>query len=68
MSRSTCVALILCVTLSAPPARTALDEEVALFGSSGKTEAYIDFEDEMTIYLWGGKPVAYLEKSTQGGY
>lgn len=26
--------------------------------------AYIDADDELTIYLWGGKPVAYLERDT----
>lgn len=43
---------------------TAIDaqaEEISLFNSSGSPAAYIDMEDDLTIYLWNGKPVAYLE-------
>ena len=37
-------------------------EEISLFDSKGKAVAYIDLED-MTIYLWQGKPVAYISQS-----
>jgi len=34
--------------------------EISLYDSQGNAVAYIDTGDENTIYLWGGKPVAYL--------
>lgn len=42
------------------------DNEISLFDSTGAAEAYIALDDEMTIYLWGGKPVAYLERDDDG--
>jgi hypothetical protein len=35
--------------------------EVSLFDASGEAVAYIDTDNELTIYLWSGKPVAYLQ-------
>lgn len=40
--------------------------EVSLFDASGEAVAYIDTDDELTIYLWSGKPVAYLEDRDGG--
>ena len=40
----------------------ALGAERSLFNSDGKPVAYIDSDDEPTIYLWAGKPVAYLDE------
>jgi hypothetical protein len=37
--------------------------ELRLVNAGGATEAYIAVDDEMTIYLWSGKPVAYLVKT-----
>jgi len=45
---------------------SASDEEVTLFSGKGKAAAYI-FVDDMTIYLWGGKPVAYLHPDKASG-
>ena len=42
--------------------------EVALYNSDGDAVAYIDFEDEKTIYLWTGEPVAYLEDEDVYGF
>lgn len=40
-------------------------DEISLFNSDGEATAYIDTEDDdLTIYLWGGKPVAYLYKKS----
>ena len=40
-------------------------DEISLFNSDGDATAYIDTEDDdLTIYLWGGKPVAYLHKKS----
>ena len=36
-------------------------QEVTLFDSSGDARAYIDYDEEATIFLWNGKPVAFLE-------
>jgi len=36
-------------------------QEVTIFDSEGKARAYIDYNDDATIYLWNGKPVAFLE-------
>lgn len=44
----------------------ANDDEISLFDSTGTATAYI--AEELTIYLWSGKPVAYLEKDDAGGF
>lgn len=44
----------------------AYDDEISLFDSEGTATAYI--AEELTIYLWSGKPVAYLEKDDEGGF
>lgn len=39
----------------------SLGQEISLFDSDGEAVAYIDSNDEdSTIYLWSGSPVAYL--------
>lgn len=42
--------------------------EVYLFNGPGKAKAYITVDDGLTIYLWSGKPVAYLDEDSAGGY
>lgn len=39
----------------------ARGEETVLLNFQGMSVAYIDWNDDSTIYLWGGTPVAYLE-------
>lgn len=36
-------------------------QQVSLFNSSGEAVAYIDFQDNNTIYLYDGSPVGFLE-------
>jgi hypothetical protein len=36
-------------------------EEITLFDCDGTAIAYVAPDDEHTIYLWSGKPVAYLD-------
>lgn len=36
-------------------------EEIGLFSSNGDAVAYIDTEDEATIYMWSGEPVGYVD-------
>ena len=43
-------------------------EEVPLFDGQGDATAYIAVDDDSTIYLWSGKPVAYLEDDGNGGF
>ncbi|KWT95605.1 MULTISPECIES: 4-fold beta flower protein [unclassified Variovorax] len=66
MKHSLFAASLLALALVTPAAH-ADDEEVALFSGSGRADAYIAIAEELTIYLWGGKPVAYLEKNDTGG-
>lgn len=42
------------------------EDEVSLFDASGRAQAYIALDDEMTIYTWSGTPAAYLEKGPDG--
>lgn len=44
------------------------DGDISLFNSAGSAVAYVDTGDGMTIYLWGGQPVAYLDADGSGGY
>ena len=40
-------------------------QEISLFNSDGDAVAYIDTNDEdNTIYLWNGTPVAYLSSDS----
>jgi hypothetical protein len=39
--------------------------ERTLFDNYGNAIAYIAHNDEDTVYLWGGKPVAYVKNSNQ---
>lgn len=57
------VAMLLCACIE-----QALAEEIALFNSDGAAIAYIDTDAEMTIYLWKGQPVAYLESGSVWGF
>ncbi|MFN9709536.1 MAG: 4-fold beta flower protein [Burkholderiales bacterium] len=42
--------------------------EITLFDREGTAIAYIDTGEDMTIFLWNGSPVAYLEKSSIYGF
>jgi len=51
--------------LLAPIASNASDE-TTLFDGRGRSVAYI--AEDLTIYLWSGKPVAYLDRDSSGGF
>jgi len=53
------IKVALLVATLAPGAAIAADE-VSLYDSFGKAVAYIEGDDELTIYLWDGSPAAYL--------
>jgi hypothetical protein len=50
------------------PAVAFAQDDVSLFNYEGKAEAYVALDEELTIYLWSGKPVAYLEADDAGGF
>jgi hypothetical protein len=44
-------------------------QEISLFNSKGSAVAYIyTDDDDLTIYLWGGKPVAYISNNNIYGF
>ena len=44
-------------------------DETLLFSANGEPQAYISFsEDEPAIYMWSGKPVAYLASRVGGAF
>ena len=60
--------LLLLILMFASFQASASNDEVSLFDERGKAVAYIALDDELTIYLWSGTPVAYLERDSSGGY
>lgn len=59
-------ALVLASILLTTAAVGSDEDEISLFDSTGKATAYI--AEELTIYLWSGKPVAYLDKDDADGF
>jgi len=47
---------------------SAIAREISLYDSEGDAVAYIDTDDDLNIYLWGGKPVAYLDGDSLYGF
>lgn len=44
-------------------------QEISLFNTNGKAVAYIDTVDkDLTIYLWSGKPVAFISGEDVYGF
>ncbi len=44
-------------------------QEISLFNSKGSAVAYVDTDDDdLTIYLWSGKPVAYISGENIYGF
>ena len=44
-------------------------QEISLFNSKGSAVAYVDTDDDdLTIYLWSGKPVAYISNDNIYGF
>lgn len=41
-------------------------DETTLFDGRGRAVAYV--AEDLTIYLWSGKPVAYLDRDSAGGF
>ncbi len=51
--------LLIIVTLTLS---TLSAQQVSLYDSDGKARAYIDYDEDATIFMWDGTPVAFLEK------
>lgn len=47
--------------------QTLLAEEITLFNEEGYATAYIATDDDLTLYMWNGRPVAYLSVSKSNG-
>jgi len=62
-SWSTLALVTIAVTVSAS---LAVAQEVTLYDSSGNATAFVAMHDGMTIFLWGGTPVAYLHPRRTG--
>lgn len=60
--------LVLLFALGLAFAQSAAAREISLYNSEGEAVAYIDTDSDATIYLWGGKPVAYLDGKNIFGY
>ena len=44
------------------------ESEISLYNSNGEAVAYIAVNDDFTIYLWDGEPVAYLDDDDVYGF
>lgn len=53
--------IICCLVLNFVLTAFSSTDEISLYDKSGNAKAYI--ADDLTIYLWGGDPVAYLFQS-----
>ena len=43
-------------------------KEITLINSKGESFAYTDTDEDLTIYLWDGKPVAYIADGSVWGF
>jgi hypothetical protein len=59
MKKSILTCFIICLAL------VANAQEISLYDSEGAPKAYIDFDQEATIFMWDGTPVAFLENDGQ---
>lgn len=41
---------------------SAVAQQISLFDKNGEAICYIDYNEESTIYMWDGTPVAFLQK------
>lgn len=37
-------------------------QQISIYDSNGEARAYIDYDEEATIFMWDGTPVAFIEK------
>lgn len=41
---------------------TLFAQQISLYDSDGEARAYIDYDEDATIFMWDGTPVAFVEK------
>lgn len=46
----------------------AAADDLSFFGSDGRAVAFIEANNDTTIYLWSGKPVGYLDENSVYGF
>lgn len=56
---------LLLIGLTPPPISA---QQISFYDDNGRATAYIDIDDSATIYLWAGKPVAYVQGSTGSAF
>ena len=68
MRKKDILTIIFIIGILLVSSNTIFAKEITLYDSDGEADAYIDTDDEMTIYLWKGKPVAYLDSDSIYGF
>src|SRR5258708_125393 len=58
--------LLLSLLVAVVSVHALSDDEISLFDFKGRATAYI--AEDRTIYLWQGKPVAYLDGEQKDGF
>ena len=70
MTGGVCVAVgfVGIISVLAGTLHAAGDDEVSLFDADGRATAYVAIDDELTLYLWSGQPVVYLDRGSSGWF
>lgn len=53
---------LLFLTLTILIVSTLSAQQISLYDSNGEARAYIDYDEDATIFMWDGTPVAFVEK------
>lgn len=56
--KKTFFALLIILTFN----EVTIAQQISLFDNNGEARAYIDFDEEATIFIWDGTPAAFLEQ------
>lgn len=56
------------ISSSTTVSQTSSDGEIALYDGAGSAVAYIATSEDLTIYTWAGRPVAYLDGENVYGF
>lgn len=62
------VRLFIAACLFCVPNTARAQEELSLFDGGGRASAYVVADNDLTIYLWTGEPVAYLVQDGENGF
>lgn len=53
---------LLFLTLTILIVSTLSAQQISLYDNNGEARAYIDYDEDATIFMWDGTPVAFVEK------